>query len=231
MTDAPAAGEAHVWHAALDGPAPALEALARWLSPEERERADRFRVEHGRRRYVRAHAFLRGLIGRYLGCSPETVALRAGTGGKPELAPPATLRFNLAHSGELAIAVIAGGREVGADVERIRALRHRSGLARRVLSPAELDELGQGLGEVELLSCWTRKEAVLKATGDGLRRDPATVEAGPGGTALVTLPGNGSAGGQWQVVSLAPAPGYVAAIAAHGPGLELREAAWEWEPA
>lgn len=224
-------GEAHVWHAALDPDAPPVDTLVESLSLGERERADRFRFERDRRRYVTAHAFLRRLLGRYLGCTPEAVALQPGAGGKPELALAALLRFNLAHSGELAIAVVAADMDVGVDVERIRMLRSRSGLARRVLSASELEGLGKAPSEADLLACWTRKEAVLKATGDGLRRDPATVEVGAGGTALVTLSGNGGAGGQWSVVSLAPVPGYVAAVAARGPGLELREAAWEWERA
>ena len=226
---APGAGEAHVWHAPLDPTAPALEALAAWLSPAERERAGRFKFERGRRRHVTAHAFLRGLLGGYLGCAPEAVALEAGAGGKPALASPETLRFNLAHSEEIAMVVIAGDRDVGVDVERIRPLRSGPGLARRVLSAGELEDLGSEPDQTDLLACWTRKEAVLKALGAGLRRDPATVEVGARGTALVTLSGNGAAGGQWSVVSLAPVPGYVAAVAARGPALAVREAAWEWE--
>lgn len=223
-------GEAHVWHAALDLPGPSLDALAESLSPQELERAARFRFERDRRRYVTAHAFLRALLGRYLGRAAGAVPLELEASGKPRLASPTPLRFNLAHSGELAIAVVADGRDVGADVERVRTLRRARGLARRVLSAGELAELGEGCTEAVLLSCWTRKEAVLKASGDGLRRDPATVEVGSGAGAeavLVTLPGNG--GGQWSVISLAPAAGYVAAIAVRGAGLEVCQSAWEWK--
>lgn len=227
-------GETHVWHAALDPNAPPLDALADWLSPGERERADRFRSERDRRRYVTAHAFLRRLLGRYLDCAPSDVALEPGANGKPRLSSPSALRFNLAHSGELAIAVVAAGREVGIDVERIRALCRGPGLARRVLSSGELAEVGEGCTEAVLLTCWTRKEAVLKASGDGLRRDPATVEVGSGADAqatLVTLPGDGGGGGPWSVMSLAPPAGYVAAVAARGARLDVRESAWEWEAA
>lgn len=231
MTAASEPGWVHVWHAALDRPAHPPEALVESLSSRERERAARLRFERDRRRYVMAHGFLRGLLARYLGCAPAAVALGLEASGKPRLAAPATLRFNLAHSGELAVAVVADGRDVGADVERVRALRAR-GLARRVLSARELAELGEErVTEADLLACWTRKEAVLKASGDGLRRDPATVEVGSGAAAaatLVTLERNGGGGGQWTVVSLAPADGYVAAVAARGPGLELCRSGWEW---
>ena len=224
-----AAGRVHVWHAALDPPAPAPAALAESLSSAERERAARLRFDRDRRRYLMAHAFVRGLLARYLGCSPAAVALRSEAGGKPHLAAPATLRFNLAHSGELAVAGVAEGREVGADVERIRALR--ADLARRVLSARERAVLGeQRLTEADLLACWTRKEAVLKATGEGLRRDPATVEVGSADGAeatLVTLEGNGG-GGRWSVASLTPADGYVAAVAVRGAGLQLLRREWEW---
>src|SRR6185295_15890681 len=97
-----------------------------------------------------------------------------GAGGKPELAHeggPAALRFNLSHGGDLALIALARGRELGVDIEPLRALSDEARLARRVLSPREADAfaaLPPDERAAALLRCWTRKEALLKANGCGI---------------------------------------------------------------
>ena len=91
------------------------------LAPDVLARADRFAFPHDRRRYVAAHGALRAILGGYLNTTPAGVPIRYTPQGKPYLAPPSSdIRFNLSHSGELALIAVTRGREVGVDVERIR---------------------------------------------------------------------------------------------------------------
>jgi len=123
---------------------------------------------------------LRRVLGHYLEEDPAAIELRLGEHGKPTLADPsATLRFNLSHSGGLALIAVARGREVGVDVERIRPRRNLLGLADRALDPAAAETVraaapGKQLAAFHL--AWARHEAVAKCHGTGLR---APLPAGP----------------------------------------------------
>ena len=243
-------GRVHVWHAALEGAGPSLERAAACLSDEERERAARFRFERDRRRFVLSCAFLRGLLSHYLDCSPREVAMRREPGGKPRLErAPEPLRFNLSHSGELAVAAVAHGGEVGVDVETLGKSRRLDLLERRVLSAGEREQLRtiaeDAARQLAFLRAWTRKEAVLKAIGSGIDRDLTTIDVGVGGGAsadgagageeggegldprVVTLADQGGIPSQWSVASFVVAPGYASAVAASGPELHLARRAYE----
>jgi 4'-phosphopantetheinyl transferase len=217
--------EVHVWVARLDGVDARLEAD---LSTEEQERASRLRFERDRGHFVAAHSFLRRVLAHYLGCAPRAVPIRAGANGKPELVSPATVRFNLAHSHEVAVCALAVDREVGIDVERVRRVRDLDALARRVLSEREqaaLCALNGELAEEAFYAAWTRKEAVLKASGEGLGREPAGVEVSfePEGPArLLAVAGEPGAERRWTVQAFDAAPGYVAAVAAEGDAWVVR---------
>lgn len=164
-------GELHVWHASLDSD--------RWPGPSalpaaERDRAAKLLSAGARRRWVAARWALRGVLGRYLELEPATIDLRLGIRGKPMLAEPdAPLRFNLSHSGELALIAVAGEREVGVDVQLI------------------------GAKPGKLYADWTRREAVAKCHGNGLWAplpdEPvavATFDAGTGFAAAVAIRGD-----------------------------------------
>jgi 4'-phosphopantetheinyl transferase len=197
--------EVHVWIAALEAGGPAAE-----LSREERERASRLRFERDQRRFVAAHAFLRRVLAHYLECAPRAVSIGRGANGKPQLAAPgSSVRFNLAHSGEVAVCAVARDREVGVDVERVRPLRDLDALAGRVLSEREQALFRASGGEEAFFTAWTRKEAVLKARGEGLDREPATVDV------------SGDPEG-WTVQAVDVGTGYVAAVAAEGHGWVVR---------
>jgi 4'-phosphopantetheinyl transferase len=158
-------GEIHVWRLGLDG-APDDEAL---LSEAERARAARFRFADHRDRYVAAHAGLRRVLAAYLDVPPASLAFAAGDGGKPAL--PGTLRFNLSHSDACALVAVAREREVGVDVERLRAVPEALSIARRYFSDSEAASLLGCEGEARdraFFTLWTRKEALLKLRGLGL---------------------------------------------------------------
>lgn len=130
-----------------------------------------------------------------------------GANGKPQVG--ARLRFNLAHSDNVAVCALALDREVGIDVERVRPVRNLDALARRVLSEREYVAFRASGSEEAFFTAWTRKEAVLKARGEGLRREPATVD--------VSVDPEG-----WTVQAFDAGPGYIAAVAAEGDGWVVR---------
>jgi 4'-phosphopantetheinyl transferase len=167
--------EVHVWRTSLDLPQEAFAPLSELLSPEEAERAARFRFERDRRRFVVAQGTLRRLLARYTGQAPAELLFERGPWGKPSLVSPeggaASVRFNLSHSGELALYAVTRAREVGVDVERVRPDTAIERLASRFFSPveaAELLSLPEPSRRRAFFDCWTRKEAVMKAVGRGL---------------------------------------------------------------
>jgi 4'-phosphopantetheinyl transferase len=225
--------EVRVWVAALDVGDDRLADLEADLSPDELERASRLGFEEDRRRFVAAHGFLRRVLAHHLGCVPKAVLFRAGANGKPELVRPgssdrAGLRFNLAYSSNLAVCALALDREVGVDVERVREVPGLDLLASRVLSEREQEALRAWDSELAgqtFLTAWTLKEAVLKARGEGLGREPVDVEVSlePAGTArLLAIAGEPGAERRWTLQALDAGPGYVAAVAAEGDGWFVR---------
>lgn len=154
------------------------------LSPEERARADRFVFEDDRSRYVTGRTALRTLLGQELGLPPSAVPLESSAHGRPLCARlRGRLDFNLSNSGDVAVIALAPQENVGVDVETFRPVHDALGLSRHYFSDAESEEL-ELLDPAErdraFLTCWTRKEAVLKATGLGLSIAPASVETGIG---------------------------------------------------
>lgn len=152
------------------------------LSPEELARADRFVFEDDRSRYVTGRTALRTLLGQELGLPPAAVPLESSSHGRPLCAPlRGRLDFNLSNSGDVAVIATAPQENVGVDVETFRAVHDALGLSRHYFSSAEwreLESLDAARRDRAFLTCWTRKEAVLKATGLGLSIAPATVETG-----------------------------------------------------
>ncbi len=216
--------ELHVWQVSLDPPpevAPGLESL---LADDEHARADDFRFERDRRRFVVGRGILRTLLGRYVGAPAQELKFRYGTFGKPVLDGGGPW-FNLAHSGSVALFAFSASVEVGIDVERSPAPPDADLISERFFSPAEAAEL-RALPVSErasaFLACWTRKEAFVKARGDGLSLplDAFDVGFAPGQPCRLLRTGwSAEEPGRWRLVDLSdPAEGYVAALAARDVG-------------
>lgn len=153
---------------------PRLEAA---LSAAERERMARFRFDRDRHNYRVAHALLRGLLARELGCPPDALEFVHGPHGRPELAGQGhdrhgrTLRFNLSHTHGLVACGVCFEQDIGVDVEHIDRRVGLSDLARQVLATAELEDLDARSGEQQrrrFFEFWTLKEAYVKAVGQGI---------------------------------------------------------------
>src|SRR5262249_20133919 len=141
------------------------------LAPDEKERAARFHFEHLRSAFIAARGVLRCLLGGYLNRHPGRVQFRYGARGKPALEPDAGIEFNLAHSGGLAVLAFASGCPIGVDLEQIRPIPELREIAARFFcaeEAAEIASLPSGERQRSFFRCWTRKEAYIKATGDGL---------------------------------------------------------------
>jgi 4'-phosphopantetheinyl transferase len=229
----PGPDEVHLWRAPLDLGPERLDRLACLLTPDEAERAARLRAEEPRRRFIAARGVLRELLGRCLGAPPEALRFAYAEHGKPRLVGVGaeTLRFNLAHSGGLALYAVAAGRDVGVDVECVRATLGAMRIAERFFAPAEiawLREQPEAARQTAFFRLWTCKEAFLKATGEGVTRPLREVEVSLGAdeeTATVTRRGAAEAPG-WSLRVLRPAPDHVGALAAEGSGWRLH--LWSW---
>lgn len=228
----------HVWSISLrqaDARAPGLLHL---LSTDEKQRAERFHNPRDGARFVVRRAVRRILLGHYLQLDTQDVWFESGTYGKPRVAAelnPGGLEFSCAHSDRVALCAFTLARAVGIDVERIHPLPDMKEVARTILSPGEQAALF-ALPKAEQCSafylCWTRKEAYLKATGEGLSTDLSRVEVSlaPGEPArLLRVEGSASQAARWSLQSLQPAAGYAGALAVQGHDWHLVQRQWAWE--
>ena len=220
-------GTVHVWATSLDD---LSETASRGLlSADERERADRFHFERDRRRFVTARGLLRVLLGRYLDVDPADLLFGYGPRGKPFLAG-AALRFNVSHSSGLALLAFTRERELGIDVERERSMTEWEDIARHYFSAregAELRSLPAQEREAAFFRCWTRKEAFIKATGDGLSRPLDAFDVTVGRPArLLRVLGEPEGARRFRLEDLRPAPGFAAALAIDGEAHRVVRRSW-----
>jgi 4'-phosphopantetheinyl transferase len=223
-------GSSEIVAARLDTEREAVREAAAWLSQAERLRASRFARERDRGRFVVARSRLRQLIGERLGLRPDRVDLVYGERGKPAIAPrlaDSDLRFNLSHCDDVAVYAFARGREIGVDVEALRPLADADDVAARFFSPREYDayrSLEPRLRSLGFFNCWTRKEAFIKAVGDGLHYPLARfdVSLAPHEPARIlrigTTPGERCG---WCIESFSPAAGFVAAVVFAASGVRI----------
>lgn len=205
------------------------------LSGDELARSSRFVFDRHRNRYLARRLALRELLGRYLDRAPSDVRFAYGSHGKPEL-PGEALRFSVAHSGDLAVVGLTEQDRLGVDVERIRELQDVDSLAPRVFSKAELQvfhALADPSRSQAFFNCWTRKEAFVKAVGDGLSHplDEFTVTLRPGeGARLLEVEGSPRRAAAWSLFALSPMDGWVGAVAVERSAAALEHAGWLGQP-
>jgi 4'-phosphopantetheinyl transferase len=225
----------HVWRADLGLEAAYLRHLEQDLSADEQERASRFRFARDRDRFIGARGLLREILALYLNASPARLSFGYSAHGKPFLAGEehSTLRFNVSHSFDAMLLAIAHMREVGVDIESVRnnivAIEE---IGETVLSEPEKQALARFGGEdkrTNFLRFWTLKEAYIKADGRGVSLPLARIDvSSPEGrvAALDEATGEWRTCPRWELRTLAPVPGYVAALAAEGQ--DWRLALWHW---
>ena len=230
-------GEVHVWTSPLSPDPRRRQALAPLLSDSETARADRFHFAADAHRYVIARGLLRKLLAGYCDTPPERIALRESDHGRPQLAdahahrgvdgPPATVfDFNLSHARDRVVYAFSAGARVGVDVEWVAPLDEMDELVTIHFSAREQatwKALPADVRERAFYDCWTRKEAFVKAIGEGLSHplDSFDVRFAPGDEpAIERLEGGDPA--RWSLRALAPEAGYASALAVEAPGITLR---------
>ncbi len=222
--------EVHVWRMSLNQPESRVQESFSLLNPDERERDSRFRFQNDRDHFIVARGALRIILSRYLDTPPERLSFRYNSYGKPALPQRLDrddLRFNLSHSHGLALCAVACGYEVGVDVEWIRDDFAGEETIARYFSKQEAETiraLPPELRTQAFFDCWTRKEAFIKAVGEGLSYplDQFSVTVIPGRPArLLSARGGAQEVGRWSLAPLNCGAGYAAALAVEGHGWRL----------
>ena len=226
--------EVHVWRANLGVDPIDLEQLRATLTSDERARAVRFHFPKDQQHFVAARGTLRMILARYLDRAPAQFEFCYSPFGKPELVSSANaegLRFNLSHSQGLALYALTRGHDIGVDLEGVRANFPWEDIARRYFAPREVEALrllpAPSRAEA-FLNCWTRKEAFVKARGEGLSvpLDQFEVSVAPGEPArLLRTTGDPQEASHWSFQQLEPGPGFVAAVAVRAARCEFK--LWE----
>jgi len=212
-------GEVHLWRRSLEPSSPTMEACFALLSSEEREKAQRYRIERPRSDYILTRGTLRSLLAGYLQRQPQGLTFDYTTYGKPFLTNHRELQFNVSHTDGLALLAFVRDREIGVDVEKIRVQTEALKLAERFFSERERDDLRSLQGNelhAAFFRCWTRKEAYIKAKGDGLSLPlhQFDVSIVPCQTqALLETRPDGAEVNRWIVRDVPVPSGYAAALA------------------
>jgi len=224
----PDSGHVHVWRIPLEVSVAVLDRYRSYLSPDERERASRYRFERHARRFVVARGSLRALLASYLHERPADLAFAVSPYGKPRLWGREGLQFNTTHSHELALCAV-GRQELGIDVEWVRPLPSMMHIASQSFHPREVVGLRQMGGdgvERAFFRCWSRKEAYIKAVGQGLSIPLDSFAVSIGDDACLLESGGESADG-WRIVNLDAGPDYAAALAVAAPEIHIDDRLWE----
>jgi 4'-phosphopantetheinyl transferase len=213
--------QVHVWQAPLDRPPQTIAQLAQLLAADEQQRAERFRFEKDRKKFIVARGLLRSILAQYLELPPEQVQFSYGQRGKPRLINPhpgGELWFNVSHSQDMALYAIALNRPIGIDLEYVRAI-DAVALSQRFFSPTEA-ALITALTGAEQHRCffrgWTQKEAYLKATGDGLGGLESVEVSLVDPMRLVKINGDADLAAQWAAQAIEVNADYIAALVVKG---------------
>jgi 4'-phosphopantetheinyl transferase len=232
-----AANDVHIWRVPLDQSSETTAFSLAVLSTDEREKAARFHFDKDRSQFVQARAALRFVLSEYLQVAPRNLGFAYGTHGKPALADGDTessLQFNLSRRDGLALIAVTRGREIGVDVELIRAdvpFFEIAGVSFSAAESATLRTLPESLRVAGFYNCWTRKEAFAKARGEGLYfpLQQFDVSLAPGDPVmLLDVRDNLDKSDRWTLKQIPVGEKYVAALAVAGSNLNVTCRDWNW---
>jgi 4'-phosphopantetheinyl transferase len=228
--------EVQLWRVDLGAVRSAESRWQKILSSDELARSARFHFQRDRQHFVASRALLRTILATYLATAPNSVIFSYSKREKPSLGlgHGSNVMFNVSHSGEVALFAFTRGREIGVDVEQVRGDSDLEAIARRFFSSDEQNQLAALPADEKVAAffrCWTRKEAYIKATGDGLSlplsQFDVSLAAGEKNALRATRPDSSEAG-RWLLQEVPGGPDYVAALCVQGHDWKLKD--WAAKP-
>ncbi|MCT7951979.1 4'-phosphopantetheinyl transferase superfamily protein [Ancylothrix sp. C2] len=232
LTPTPAENQIHLWKAFLNQPAAQIQQLSQTLSADEIARANRFHFEKDRNNFIVSRGTLRIILSRYLNLPPQNLKFTYSKQGKPALHTETQICFNLSHSHQLALYAITLNKEIGIDVEFVRPITEAENIVKNYFSDKEsalFNTISIAHQTEAFFNAWTRKEAYLKATGQGLIQPLNEIEVSitPGEPAkLLSISGDTQKAGRWTLTHLIPHPSYIACVAISAHNLDYKY----WQP-
>ncbi len=227
------APDIHIWLAHVDDRRMAAEYLT-LLDDVERDRAERFLFERDRSRFPQSHGILRSTLSGYLDLEASDLTFLYGQSGKPRLIPlpgQPSLEFSLSHSGDYCVVAVGLGNPLGVDIEEIRDLPQMIDIARQYFSLGEFRQLASLTGALQrdaFFALWTRKEAMVKALGQGLDGKLDQIESGGKSVVRPQIRSEGEEvpTHHRSVTQLSLLPGYAAAVASLQPHVSVTIHTW-----
>jgi 4'-phosphopantetheinyl transferase len=230
--------EVQLWRADLEAIGADESRWLQMLSSDELTRASRFHFSRDRQRFVAGRALLRTILSGYLRTDAHSLIFSYSKKEKPSLASDQAdsgVTFNVSHSGAIALLAFTRRREIGVDVEQVRKDADLEAIARRFFSTGEQNQLAALPAEERgdaFFRCWTRKEAYIKATGDGLslplNQFDVSLEVGEANALIATRPDSAEAG-NWLLREVSAGAGYMAAVCVRGKGWKLKNWSGNYE--
>ena len=216
--------EAHLWRIDLDREFSAVQSAFEILSSDERQRAEKYHFETDKKHFIVARAALREILSRYLHIEPHRISFSRNQYGKPSVSAEISnnlIEFNFSRSREIALCVVTRGRAIGVDIEFVNEDSANLEIVERFFSPDEitaLKEIPVDLKTAAFFSCWTRKEAFVKAVGQGLSYplQNFSVSVKPEEVAPLLTVNYNRENSDWSLIYFSPNPDYAAALAIEG---------------
>ncbi|MBD3184087.1 4'-phosphopantetheinyl transferase superfamily protein [Candidatus Poribacteria bacterium] len=224
-----------IWLGKLDQPDETIQSLMKSLSNSEINRAVKYRLDRDKNRFIVGRGILRDIIGRYLNMEPHVINFQYGKFGKPYLPDSYSdkkIKFNLAHSRGIAIYAFVSEKEIGVDVECVREMPDVDYIADSFFSSPEVSALrsvSEDQKQEAFFNCWTRKEAYIKALGDGLTHslDQFSVSLIPGEEPKILEIKNSPNPEKWSLRAFKTEDNYIAAVAVENCKRDMRF--WKWK--